>query len=194
MRRKGWQGGCATALSLALALGGCGTTATVTRFDDFEIEGHIVDGSSSSITLLDQSQHERQIPRAQIKKISHPGGAAAIIGGILLAYGLYNISVGVSRCQERGIAFCTGVFAPATIGAGMGVWGLVVNNRSREASVGRSVYLNRPVRSDAPGIEPRPDGHERPDPVVAPPPPRRFGPDGEPVIEPVVEPVRPPAP
>jgi hypothetical protein len=189
--RKRWQRGCAVALSLAVASAGCSTSATIKKFDDYEIEGQIIDGSRGSITILDADHRERQIPRGQIKQISHPGGPAAVIGGILLAYGIYNIAVGLPHCQARGAAFCLGVFSPATIGAGMEIWSLVVNHRSRQAAEGRGLHLNRPLDVNAPGIEPSRVPNMR---EPTPDSPRWSDPQSEPVIEPAPSPDPAPRP
>jgi hypothetical protein len=131
-RRTGW----AVTLALALTVNACGTTATIVQFGGSRIEGRIVEGGRRGVTIVDQDGQRRRIPRNQIQKIDHPGGAAMGVGGGILGYGVVNLIVGAPRCAEKGGAYCTGVFLPAVVGAGILLWGIVVNTRSKNASEG----------------------------------------------------------
>jgi hypothetical protein len=111
---------------------GCVTTATITRKGGQTEEATIVRGTSSSV-MVETGAGERAIPRDEITDIDHPGNVAAVIGALLLGYGVLNISVGASQCDRRGAAFCTGVFTPAAVGLGMSIWGLSVWTRSTGA-------------------------------------------------------------
>ena len=110
---------------------GCGTSAIITRKNGTD-EGRIVRSTSTSV-IVDTGAGERSIPRDQITDVDHPGNVVAVIGAVLLGYGLLNIAVGASHCEEKGGAFCTGVFAPAVVGLGMGIWGVSVWGRSTRA-------------------------------------------------------------
>jgi hypothetical protein len=122
----------AAALAAALA-GGCSTTATIHGRNGLPDEATIVRGTSTSV-MVDNGAGERAIPRSQIADIDHPGNVHAVVGAALLAYGILNISVGVPRCEEKGPAFCTGVFTPAAVGLGMSIWGLAVWSKSNRAA------------------------------------------------------------
>jgi hypothetical protein len=112
---------------------GCATTATITRKNGQHDEATIVRGTTSSV-MVDTGAGERPIPREEITDIDHPGNVHATVGALLLAYGILNISVGASQCDRRGAAFCTGVFTPAALGLGMGIWGLTVWSKSTKAA------------------------------------------------------------
>lgn len=49
---------------------------------------------------------------------------AATIGGVVTAYGVANIAIGMPQCEKEGAAFCTGVFLPATVGVSLLTYGL----------------------------------------------------------------------
>jgi RNase P/RNase MRP subunit p29 len=110
---------------------GCGTAATITRKNRTD-EGRIVRSTSTSV-IIDNGAGERSIPREEITDIDHPGNAVAVVGAVLLGYGILNIAVAASHCEEKGGAFCTGVFIPAAAGLGMSIWGLTVWSRSTRA-------------------------------------------------------------
>jgi hypothetical protein len=122
---------------LVLATVGCSTTTTIVRTSGPTIEGEVVGGSRDTIFVRRGSGTEDEIPRDDISELDYPGNVHAGFGGALLGYGLLNIAVGFPQCEKRNrdqAAFCTGVFLPAVLGAGMTVWGLVVN-RGQAAAV-----------------------------------------------------------
>jgi hypothetical protein len=114
---------------------GCGTTATISRKNGQQDEATIIRSTSTSL-MVDTGAGERAISKDEIVDIDHPGNVHAIIGGLLLAYGILNISVGAGQCDSRGAAFCTGVFTPAAVGLGMSIWGLTVWSKSTAAAHG----------------------------------------------------------
>lgn len=124
----------AVAAALCLSLGaGCATTATISRRNGGRDEAALVGGTSTSI-MVDTGAGQRSISREDIVDIDHPGNVHAVVGALLLAYGILNISVGAPQCEARGGAFCAGVFTPAAVGLGMGIWGLSVWGKSTSAA------------------------------------------------------------
>jgi hypothetical protein len=108
---------------LLLALTGCSTSATITRRFGSPRDAKIV-GSDSENVYVETLGGRDAIPRSEITDIDHPGNVAAVIGGIVAAYGAANIAVGVPQCEKQGAAFCTGVFIPAVVGVSVMTWGL----------------------------------------------------------------------
>jgi hypothetical protein len=83
----------------------------------------------------------------------------------VLAYGALNIAVGLPKCNDQvdnKAAYCTGVFLPAAIGAGLLIWGLIVHHDQTSAfgDTSRESLLQkpppRPFRQAPPAVE-----HER---------------------------------
>lgn len=112
--------------SLAVVLGGCGTTATVSRVNAPAMEGRIVSSDQRAI-YVQTAGDTFPIARDEISDIDHPGNVAATIGAIVTGYGIANIAVGAENCDRQGAAYCTGVFLPAAIGLpimayGLGTW------------------------------------------------------------------------
>lgn len=118
------------------------------------VEGRIVGGSRDSIFVADDQGGEHEIPRSDVTDIDYPGNVHANVGAGVLAYGVLNIAVGLPDCNARTddkAAFCTGVFLPAIIGAGMIIWGLAVHqgqtsafaDTSRESTLRRSAPVFR---------------------------------------------------
>jgi hypothetical protein len=101
-------------VGLAL-LTGCGNSATVARGGARSVDGEIVGGDRDTI-YVDGPAGVEAIPRSEVTDVDHPGNVAAILGGVVTAYGIVNIAVGAPQCEQQGAAFCTGVFIPAAIG------------------------------------------------------------------------------
>jgi hypothetical protein len=111
---------CAVALVL---LTGCGTSATITqRFGS--IDATIVGGDRENIYVETPGGLNQSIPKADIVDVDHPGNVAATIGGVVTAYGVANIAVGMPQCDREGPAFCMGVFLPAAIGVSLITYGV----------------------------------------------------------------------
>ena len=123
---------CLLAPVLVIATG-CGTTATITRMDGTTVEAKITGGELQKLHL-EQDGDPLEIPRSQVRDISHPGKAATIIGGILAGYGVLNIAVGAPMCPEKGAAFCTGVVAPEVVGLPIMIWGIATHASSVNAA------------------------------------------------------------
>jgi hypothetical protein len=165
----------ALSLSVALASGACGTTATIIRFDETRIVGHITGSSHGAVSIVDEGGRERHVARGQIRSISHPGGGAMGGGAALLGYGILNIAVGASKCDEKGGAFCAGVFTPAAAGLAMIIWGAVVNIDSRNKA-GETSPSDDNEYGPGSGIEPPSAGSRPQASALAPPPSARPAP------------------
>ena len=138
------------AISLAV-IAGCGTNATVRQRSGRIVEGTIVRGGPRYLTIETAAGTEVALERAEIDDIDHPGNAAAVVGGLLGAYGALNIYVGMPQCSTQGGAYCIGVLAPGIVGLGLFVYGLATWHRSvtaaeRDGEGGRSSrnVLRRP--------------------------------------------------
>ncbi|HTQ02753.1 MAG TPA: hypothetical protein VMI54_02810 [Polyangiaceae bacterium] len=110
---------------------GCSTTSTITRINEAPVEGDIVGGSPDSIFVRGDNGREYEIPRDDVSDIDYPGNVHTNVGVGVLAYGVLNIAVGMPKCNrqtDNQAAYCTGVFLPAAIGAGLIVWGLIVHH------------------------------------------------------------------
>jgi len=111
-------------LLAAILLCGCSTTATISRINGRQVEAKIQRSTPGAVVVQTDAGKEVSISRSDISDIDHPGNVAAVIGGLVSAYGALNIAVGAPRCGEGGGAYCTGVFLPAAIGVPMLIWGL----------------------------------------------------------------------
>lgn len=131
-----------TAIFLSCLFLNCGSTASIKKTDGTEISGRIIAGDDENIyikTLAGQVP----IKKSEISDIDHPGNGLAVTGGIITAYGILNIAVGVPQCEEEGGAFCLGVFTPAGIGIPMFANGFSIWNRSKgNVNKPRSTALN----------------------------------------------------
>jgi hypothetical protein len=112
---------------------GCGTTATIKRVDGSAVEARIVGGDDRKL-YLEQDGEPLEVERRDVRDISHPGNAASIVGGILAGYGVINIAVGAPQCNDKGAAFCTGVFLPEAVGLPMLIWGIATHAASVSAA------------------------------------------------------------
>jgi len=112
---------------------GCGTTATIHKTSGEEIEATITQSDHDRLLLQDAGDVV-SVSRGDIKSIDHPGNGIATLGGILAVYGAFNIALGVSKCGEKGAAFCTGVFLPVVIGLPLFISGMAIYTRSRKAA------------------------------------------------------------
>lgn len=119
--------------SVAVFLGGCGTTATISRINAPAMEGRIVSSDQRSI-YVQTAGDTFPIARDEISDIDHPGNVAATIGAVVTGYGIANIALGAEDCDRGGAAYCTGVFLPAAIGAPIMAYGLVTWLKSVSAS------------------------------------------------------------
>ncbi|MDI1442458.1 hypothetical protein [Polyangium sp. 6x1] len=121
---------CAPFAALAM---GCGTTATISRINEPEIEGKIV-SSADDMLLVETRAGNETIAARNVTDIDHPGNVAATIGTLLTGYGVANIVVGAPQCDRGGAAYCLGVFLPATIGVPLMAWGFATWGRSKYAA------------------------------------------------------------
>ena len=136
-------------LVFLLALG-CSTTSTIARVNGPPVEGDIVGGSRDTI-FVRSDENEFEIPRDDVSSVDYPGNVHAAVGGGVLAYGALNIAVGLPKCNDQAdnkAAYCTGVFLPAAIGAGLLIWGLIVHHDQTSAfgDTSRESLLQKPPR------------------------------------------------
>jgi hypothetical protein len=110
------------------ALTGCSSNATILTRDRV-IEAEVLGSSRTQIEFA-LPHRKFKLRRDDIEDIDHPGNVHAVVGGLLLPYGLLNIYAGHAECDRRGAAVCAGVYLPLLIGAGMLAWGMVVWDRS----------------------------------------------------------------
>jgi len=103
----------------------CGTTALINKKGGESIEGKILGNDQENVYIQTYGK-PTPIKKAEITDIDHPGNGVLITGIFLTAYGILNIAVGAPKCSTEGASFCTGVFTPAAVGLGMGIWGYVV--------------------------------------------------------------------
>ncbi|HVU01674.1 MAG TPA: hypothetical protein VHE30_07980 [Polyangiaceae bacterium] len=165
-------------LALACTLTACSTTATISRVSGPPVEADIVGGTPSRIIVEDESGTRVAIPRSDIRDIDHPGNVHAVVGSGILAYGLLNIAVGLPECRSRDVEqvpFCTGLFAPAVVGAGMIVWGLLTHSASVDSTMDTSMPEPFPANGGW-------------GPPLAPPSPAPFGVPPAPLFAPPAAP------
>lgn len=117
---------------IVCSLGGCTTTATITRVNGRSTDAEIT-GIDRENVYVKTDSGSRPIPRKEITDIDHPGDTATVIGLILGVYGVANIAVGAKYCDSKGNVYCAGVFAPAAIGFPMAIWGIAVHTNSTNA-------------------------------------------------------------
>jgi hypothetical protein len=131
---------------------GCSTTSNIRRINGPDVEGDITGGSLESIFADTGSGKDVEIPRDEVASIDYPGNVHANVGVGVLLYGGLNIVVGLPECQERTenqTAYCTGVFLPAALGAGMIVWGLLTEHGQKRAVTDTSRRSRPPSASRA---------------------------------------------
>ncbi|HEY3499981.1 MAG TPA: hypothetical protein VGK73_35070 [Polyangiaceae bacterium] len=116
---------------------GCSATSTITRVREPPIEADIVGGSPQSIFVVSEGGNQYEIPRSDIAKIDYPGNVHATVGAAVLTYGIINIGFGLEDCGRQTsyqAAYCTGVFAPAVLGVGLILWGLLTHQEEVNAA------------------------------------------------------------
>src|ERR1700690_1922020 len=87
------------------SLGGCTTTATITRVNGRSTDAEIT-GIDRENVYVKTDSGSRPIPRKEITDIDHPGDTATVIGLILGVYGVANIAVGAKYCDRKGNVYC----------------------------------------------------------------------------------------
>jgi hypothetical protein len=123
-------------IAVALVLfSGCGTTATIRLDTGAVVEGTIV-RSNREVIIFDNGVEEDRVPRRTVADIDHPGNVAGTIGLLLSLYGVINIAVGAPKCDEKGAAFCLGVFSPLAAGVILTGYGLSIYSTSVSAAGG----------------------------------------------------------
>ena len=122
----------------SLALSGCGTSATIhTIYPGKSHEAQILRSTASELIVW-TPEGPRPIPRSEITDIDHPGDAGAVVGTLLLLFGVLNATTGLGSCAEPGERFiCLGSYSGYALiagGLGMTIFGGVVYQRSRRAA------------------------------------------------------------
>ena len=166
---KRWNWANSAVALVSCAAFGCSTTATIMRTHGPPIEASIEGGSPSSIVL----EGGAVVPRREIAEVDHPGNVHAVVGGVILGYGLLNIAAAASTCgdssefpsQGEQNAFCVGMVTPALLGLGMTIWGLVVNSDSKSALNDTSRSLAEPSVAPNGPYAPYAPGQARPAPA-----------------------------
>jgi hypothetical protein len=175
-------------VAVTLTTLGCSTTATVFRVNAPPVEAEVVGGSRDAIYVVDDFGRRFPIPRNEIRDVDHPGNVHAAVGAAIFGYGILNIALGYSKCQDRQdnqAAFCIGVFTPAVLGAILMGWGFATHASSVDAvqDLSRPNAFPPPMplaphRARAPvpaeHIElsetPEPSANPGPDQAIPPPP------------------------
>ena len=80
----------------ALGTVACSTTATIRHRNGLEEEAAVVRRTSGSL-VVENNGVERTVPIVDVVDVDHPGNVHAIVGSLLLAYGILNIAVGSSQ-------------------------------------------------------------------------------------------------
>jgi hypothetical protein len=154
---------------------GCSTTATITHDRGPPMETRIAGGTPASILVYSEGR-TYSLPRHEVRDIDHPGNVHVLVGGMLAAYGIFNVAIGFEDC-ERGTGFgsdaehggyCVGLFSPLVVGAGMVLWGLVTYVSST-AAVGDTSHAEGPLLP----VDPRRSSPHPPPPAMPLPPPSR---------------------
>jgi hypothetical protein len=149
---------------------GCTTTATIVTTQR-TLEARLEKGDAEHLPVVTEWGHREVLLRRDIRDVDHPGNVLAVVGGILTAMGVIDLSTFGPMCV-RGTFGAGGVCATAAgmaiAGAPMFVWGLWTWLRSREAAEPPEDGVAVPLAAPAPCPDspPRSDG-----PVVVPPPP-----------------------
>ncbi len=125
-------------IPVAALVMGCSSTATLTRVGAPEVDGKVVTSDSQTI-YVETDGRTSPIARQSVTDIDHPGNVAAIVGGMVTAYGAANIVIGAPDCNRGEVAYCTGVFLPAALGAPMLLWGVATWARSKIVTGGGKI-------------------------------------------------------
>lgn len=160
---------------------GCSTTSTISRLRGPDVEGDIIGGSPDEIFVVNDNGRTFAIARDDISEIDYPGNVHAVVGGVVLGYGVLNIAAGMSECSKTSdnqAATCTGVFLPAAIGTAMMIWGIVVNQGQKSAAADTST--ERADSSYPRGTSGHRAPTEAPEQPPPPPPPPPVGASAEP--------------
>jgi len=111
------------ALAAVLWSFGCGTAARLsTRRGD--VEGSVTGGTAEAIFVHGETA-DVVLPRGEVLDIDHPGKVAMVVGGILVAYGAFNIATKYEGCSQNGSYYCAGVFTPASVGVPLLLFGVL---------------------------------------------------------------------
>jgi hypothetical protein len=69
-------------------LDGCSWTATIGRTDGLDNEAEIEHSDADALYLLSRNGTLHRVPRRSVRSIDHPGNVEAIVGAILLGFGI----------------------------------------------------------------------------------------------------------
>jgi hypothetical protein len=76
----------AAALSVAISLAGCSTTATIHRVSGPAYEAKILQSDATSLDVQGDDGRPYRVPREQVSDIDHPGNVLATVGAALLGF------------------------------------------------------------------------------------------------------------
>lgn len=107
----------------------CSNNALIKTTTGKSIIGEVI-GASDSNVYIKTFARAKPINKNEIYLIDHPGNGLAVTGGIIGAYGLLNIAIGLPQCSDYDASFCIGVLLPAAIGIPMFVKGLTIWKKS----------------------------------------------------------------
>lgn len=119
------------------------------RMDGPPVESSVIGGTAQSV-IVEGGGFREEIPRSSIREYDYPGNVHGNIGALLLGYGILNIAVALPNVdewpeEERGPAY-VGAAIPAVVGAGMLIWGLIVNQSAKSAVSDTNMAASLPTQ------------------------------------------------
>jgi len=182
----------AVALSGAISLAGCSTTATIHRTAGPAYEATIRRSDPTSVEVLGDDEQTYRVPCAEVADIDHPGNVLATVGAGLLGIaglGAWSIAKDGSQADSKNAATAIGVVygLPGLLMAVVGgsIW---LSSKSNAKACEESPSLGRGRPFDRPAYVPPGWGA----PTWPPPPPP--GSTSKPPIRLEAEPMAPAAP
>jgi hypothetical protein len=119
---------------VAVAAGGCSTTATIQTKYGGAVEAHVLAGSPGSVYLADKDHGRFTLRRDDVTDVDYPGNVMLVTGAGLLAAGGLGLWFGDTHCASFGeMGRCAASVVPAIAGLLAASWGAYVWYRSRRA-------------------------------------------------------------
>jgi hypothetical protein len=92
----------AAALSVAISLAGCSTTATIHRVNGPAYEATILESDPTSLDVRGDDGRPYRVPRQQVSEIDHPGNVLATVGAALAGFaGLIAWAAATDHSQSQ---------------------------------------------------------------------------------------------
>jgi hypothetical protein len=146
----------AVALSVAISLAGCSSTATIHRVNGPAYEAKILRSDPTSLDVLGDDGRPYRVSREQVSDIDHPGNVLATVGAVLVGVaGLIAWAVATDHSQSQSDRNSAAI----AVGTIYGLPSLVM------AVTGGSIWLSSKEKARA--LE------EAPMPIARTPPPDR---------------------